>query len=135
MTEPYKQQRRDNAPLRVLLVDGSAASGKRFREAIEQLSFVETVGVANNSEEALTLFFRLEPAVVVVSMILAPQDGIEVLRCIKRAAPNCSVVLTSQGSQEFLERAGTLLGATAVCPAEAGCPRLGPLLQKLWSRS
>jgi len=134
MTESHKPQRRDNAPLRVLLADGSPANGKRFREAMERLSFVEIVGIASNSEEALALFFRLEPAVVVVSVILAPQDGIEVLRCVKRAAPNCVVVLTSQGSQEFLERAGTLLGATAVCPAEDGCPRLGPLLQKLWSR-
>jgi DNA-binding NarL/FixJ family response regulator len=120
--------------LRVLLADGCAASGKRFREAMQRLPFVEIVGETRNSEETLALFFHLKPDVVVVSIILSNQDGLEVLRCIKQAVPLCSVILTSYGPQNFLTQAATLLGATALCCSDDGSAQLEDILHKLASR-
>jgi DNA-binding NarL/FixJ family response regulator len=132
MTDPSKEAPHDKTRLRVLLADGSLDSAKRFYAALERLSFVEIVGEAENSEQTLTLFFKLRPDVVVVSIILSKQDGLEVLRCIKQAAPQCAVILTSYAPQNFLGQAATLLGATALCSSEDGCAQLERVLDQLW---
>ncbi|HTL54401.1 MAG TPA: response regulator [Candidatus Limnocylindrales bacterium] len=123
-----------NPRLRVLLADGTQVSGNQFTEALQALNFVEIVGSVKTSDQALDLFFKLRPQALVVSIILPKQDGMEVLRCIKRAAPNCDVILLSHAPNTFLEQAGSLLGATGLCSVHDGVDQLQRLLYSCWQR-
>ena len=118
--------------IRILLADGTQLVGNDYREALDNLHFVEIVGLAKTSEEALNLFFQRKPDVVVVSIILPKLDGMEVLRCINRASSDCAVILLSHAPNAFLEQAATLLGAAGLCSAHEGVAKLRRLLYGCW---
>ena len=120
--------------IRILLADGTQLVGNDYREAVENLPFVEIVGLAKTSEEALNLFFERKPDVVVVSIILPKLDGMEVLRCINRASSDCPVILLSQTPSAFLEQAAALLGAAGLCSVYEGIADLRRLLYRCWCR-
>jgi chemotaxis response regulator CheB len=120
---------RENSKVRVLVVDESPTARQRLREEIQQAGWLEIVAEAGNSGEAMTLFSRLKPDVVVLSISIGYQKGFEVLRCIRRASINCTTILTSRQSDPFVTETGLLLGAAAVC-CVAECPtQLLSLLQ------
>jgi DNA-binding NarL/FixJ family response regulator len=114
--------------LRVLLAEQSPAVRQRLRKTLDELFSVETVGEAGGDNEALELSFRLQPEVVVLSASLPDQGGFEVLRRIKRTLANCDVILMSYRPCAFVQKAASLLGATAVCPMEDGFTQLCDLL-------
>lgn len=122
-----------NARLRVLLADASPAMRSRFREELQHLPFVELVGEANTSDEALALFLQSRPDVVVVSILLPEHGGFEVLRCIKRAAAKSAVILTSLFPNQFIEQTTTLMGGTSVCSVCDGFVQFRAILQRLSS--
>src|SRR5437899_9385213 len=104
--------------VRVLLADQSPALRREVRKSLQELPAIEIVGEAGSDNEALRLCFQLEPGVLVLSTSLPEQGGFEVLRRIKRTMTRCDVVLMSSRPCSFVEKAATLLGATAVCPIE-----------------
>jgi DNA-binding NarL/FixJ family response regulator len=99
----------------VLVAEESPAIRRALREQLERLAGVEIVGEAGTTREALELFFRLLPKMVVVSICLPSQGGFYALRCIKRAVPDCEVILSSRWPHPFVQETGRLLGANAVC--------------------
>jgi DNA-binding NarL/FixJ family response regulator len=101
--------------VRVLLADDSPIILQSLRGELQQASWLEIVAEADNSQEAITLFFQLRPDVVVLSTCLRGQGGFEALRCIKRAFADCVAILTSRQPDCFIKEAGRLLGAAAVC--------------------
>ena len=132
MTEQPKLSKKGSARLRVLFADGTHLPGDPFRESLQKLHFVELVGAVKTSAKALDLFFELRPDVAIVSIILPKLDGMEVLRCIKRAAPNCDVILLSHAPNAFLEQAASLLGATGLCSIHEDFAKLENLLRSCW---
>jgi len=101
--------------VRVLLADDSPIIRQSLRGELQQASWLEIVAEADNSQDAITLFFQLRPDVVVLSTCLRGKGGFEVLRCIKRAFADCVAILTSRQPDCFIKEAGRLLGAAAVC--------------------
>jgi len=121
-----------NPRLRVLFADGTQTPGNQFPELLQNLDFVEVVGTTNTSDKVLDLFFKLRPNAVIVSIILPKLDGMEVLRCIKRASPTCDVILLSHAPNTFLQQAANLLGATGLCSIHGSFDELEALLQSCW---
>ena len=124
----------ERGKLRVLLADQSPAMRHQFRKKLEELPSIEIVGEAGRDDQALELSFQLQPDVLVVSASLPNQGGFEVLRHIKRSLENCRVILMSYRPSPFIEIAGRLLGATGVCPIEAGLTQLCDLVQGKFER-
>jgi DNA-binding NarL/FixJ family response regulator len=120
--------------LRLLLANESTAVRGNFRQQVERLAFAEVVAEATRSEEALELFFRLRPSVAVVSVCLPGHGGFDVLRCIKRAAPDCAVFLTTRWPNPCVEQAASLLGASGVCYMTDGPTQLVGMLQRIFDR-
>ena len=120
-----------NGKLRLLLADQSTVVRHELRKDLGRLEGIEIVAEADRDDRALDLFFRSRPEVVVVSTSLPVQGGFEVLRCIKRAAPRCAVILTSRCPNQFIAETARLLGAFGVCPAVDGAAQLRNLLQNL----
>ena len=115
MTTSIQTGEDERPKLRVLLIEESPTALEIRRRELEKANWIEIVGEATSSQKALTLFFELKPQAVIVSTCLSVQSGLEVLRCIKRAFPQCPVVLTVRHSDSFVAEAARLLGATAVC--------------------
>lgn len=118
--------------LRVLLADENPETRDRIREKLCQLVPVAIVAEAVDSREALDLFFRHRPDVVLVSVSLPKQGGFEVLRCIKGATLGCVVILTINTTNPFVEKAGRLLGATDVCSTNNGLRQIREILLQLY---
>lgn len=106
----------------------------RLREQLTQLPFIEIVGQAGTSEQALSIFFHSRPDVVVASILLPEKGGFEILRCIKRADADCAVVLTSHYTNPFVLQTANFLGATAVCSLGNGLTELRSTLEELAKR-
>ncbi len=130
------KRRPESDRLRVLLAHESPVVRDRCRDELKHLPFVELVGEANSSEQALALFFQAHPAVVVVSILLPEQGGFDVLRCIKGAVAETTVVLTSSSPNPYVRGVATLLGAAGVCAVSDGdgARELSGLLQRLFDR-
>jgi DNA-binding NarL/FixJ family response regulator len=107
--------RRKSPRITLLLAEESPALRQSLRERLEAHGAVEVIGEAGTTRQALDLFFLLQPRMVLVSICLPGEGGFHVLRCIKRAVPDCEVILSSRWPHPFVQETGRLLGATAVC--------------------
>jgi chemotaxis response regulator CheB len=124
------QSARKGSKVRVLIADESPTARQRLREDIQQASWVEIVAEADNSQQAMTLFFRLQPDVLVLSISIGYQGGFQVLRSVRRASFKCTTILTSPHPNPFDTETGLLLGAAAVCCLSQGCNELLSLLRQ-----
>src|SRR5689334_22466615 len=77
----------------ILIVDDEALTLRTISRALRDEGF--EVLVAMNGEEALEIFTRERPELAMLDIVLPGIDGIEVLRQIKRVAPQTVVVMMS----------------------------------------
>ena len=89
--------------IRVLLVDDQAL----FREGLETLLSIhrdiQVVGQASNGQEAVEVAAQVDPDVVLMDMRMPVLDGVRATRRLKRAMPQCRViVLTTFDDDEYV---------------------------------
>ena len=89
--------------IRVLLVDDQCL----FREGLETLLSVhkdiQVVGQASNGQEAVEVAARVRPDVVLMDVRMPVLDGVRATRRLKRALPQCRViVLTTFDDDEYI---------------------------------
>jgi DNA-binding NarL/FixJ family response regulator len=89
--------------IRVLLVDDQAL----FREGLETLLSVhkdiEVAGQASNGQEAVEIAAQVQPDVVLMDMRMPVLNGVRATRRLKRALPQCKViVLTTFDDDEYV---------------------------------
>src|ERR1700733_4490446 len=88
-------------PFKVLAVDDSAI----YRKLVEQSLSAERYAVvfAKNGREALDLFARLQPAVVITDWNMPDMGGLELCKRIRHDFPDCYchlILLTSNSEKE-----------------------------------
>ena len=113
--------------IRVLIVDGQAQVrwGLRMRLAIEP--DISVVGETGTAVEAVALARATHPDVIVADIGIRNADGVNMVRCLRTAAPHAAVVVLTlhgdkdtraqaqeAGAQAFLEKSG---GATDLLQA------------------
>ena len=79
--------------LRILLVDDSQLVIERLREMLGPLPGFEIAGQAISVREALRLFPRVKPDVLLLDLHMADGSGLEVLEKVKRRKPPPFVVV------------------------------------------
>jgi DNA-binding NarL/FixJ family response regulator len=89
--------------IRVLLVDDQCL----FREGLETLLSVhrdiQVVGQASNGQEAVEVAAQVQPDVVLMDVRMPVLDGVRATRRLKRALPQCRViVLTTLDDDEYV---------------------------------
>src|ERR1051325_10748705 len=77
----------------ILILDDEALTLRTISRALRDEGF--EVFVAMTGEEAIEIFAREHPELAMLDIVLPGIDGIEVLRQIKRAAPQTVVVMMS----------------------------------------
>ena len=93
---------------RVLIVDDEPAIVRLVRDYLERARF--DVSTAANGEDALRLFTRERPDLVILDLTLPLVDGLDVARAMRRAGDVPIIMLTAR-TEESERVAGLELGA------------------------
>ena len=91
-------------PAKVLIADDSEFMRNLLREVLEEDH--EIVGEAENGVEAVDLYGKMEPDLVMMDIVMPIQDGIDATAEIKELDPGATVVMcTSVGQEEKMKEA------------------------------
>lgn len=94
-----QQQSSSAAPIRVLLIDDEVGYVNVLSNRLKKRSF--EVGKANSGSEALQRLRQQDFDVAVLDLKMEDMDGIEILKILKKMAPELVVImLTGHGSAE-----------------------------------
>jgi len=92
-------------PIRVLIVDDHPMVREGLRSMLS-VPEIEVVGEAGTAEEAMARAAEQSPDVVMLDIQLADADGLAVLRRLKAATPQTSVlIVTMHANAEFVREA------------------------------
>lgn len=94
----------------VLVVDDIGMMRRVIREALEGAG-VAIVGEAPNGREAVRLYNKLRPQIVIMDITMPVMNGIEALRRIKILDPRAAVIMCSSMNQQKYIMKSIQLGA------------------------
>lgn len=100
-------------PLTVLVVDDSDLICERLCALLEESPRLRVVAAVRDGADAMLAWELLRPAAVVLDIQLPGLGGLELLRRIKSATPQCFVVMLTSFQQEPFREVSRQLGADA----------------------
>lgn len=90
--------------LRIILVDDHALLRSGLIAMLEYEDDIEVVGEGSNGREAIVLFERLRPDIVVMDVTMPDMGGIEASRIILDSHPDAKIlVMTQHEEKKFIE--------------------------------
>jgi DNA-binding NarL/FixJ family response regulator len=122
---------RHRSRVSVLVVDDSVPMRAHLRTLLLQEPGLCLAAEADNGADAVELFFRYRPDVVLLDVCLPDRSGFEVMQCLKQAAPGCVVILLSDEADPCVDEVSYLLGATEVCHKGSELNRIREILRRL----
>ena len=96
--------------LRVLIVEDNLITREMLKEMLSILGH-EAVGEAEDLQGALAAYQQHQPDAVTVDLSLPREDGLTILKGLRRAHPDAKVVIISGNSQEGIREAALQAGA------------------------
>ena len=120
--------------MKVLLVDDHALVRAGIRSLIDQVDSFKVVGEAAGTAEALALFDRLAPDMVVTDLTMGEESGLDLLRDVRARRAGVPVVILSMHASEELVAEALRLGASAYLLKEAAPSELEVALQAVARR-
>lgn len=97
--------------MKVLLVDDSPIVLARLMTVLSELEGVDVVGQARDASEAIESFRTCTPDVAILDIRLPGTSGIELLRWMKREAPDVVLVMNTNFPEEQYRAACKMYGA------------------------
>jgi two-component system chemotaxis response regulator CheB len=92
-------------PIRVLIVDDSAAARRALSRLLETAPGLEVVGRAADGEDGLKKALQLEPDVITLDLEMPRLDGYAFLRLLLSRRPTPVIVVSSYGHQRDVFKA------------------------------
>lgn len=108
----------DEAPIRQLLVEYFGQLGYKTAEAC-------------NGLDALQQLKAVDPALVILDLVMPEQEGIETIHEIRKTHMDLKIIAVSGAFAGQFLRTAELLGANAVLPKPLNLAELGRLVKKL----
>jgi len=115
----------------VLVVDDSLPMRAHLRAVLHQEPGLCLAAEADTGADAIDLFFRFRPDVVLLDVCLPDISGFEVMQCIKQAAPGCAVILLTEEADPCVDEVSHMLGAAEVCHKSSELNRIREILRLL----
>lgn len=106
------------APLRVVIAEDETFFRRMFVMALSQEARIEIVGEAGDGQAALELCLRERPNLVFLDVRMPELNGLEVLRFVREALPDCRVVLLTGQSSAAIVRSAMDLGVAGMISKE-----------------
>lgn len=97
--------------VRIVLVEDNAEVRRLLRIKLEGSGGYEVVGEASDGEEAIDVVTKAQPAVVLLDLAMPRMDGLTALPLIRRAAPECRVIVLSGFDQDQMAERALAAGA------------------------
>ncbi|NMG65789.1 two-component system response regulator [Azoarcus indigens] len=104
-------------PLRVLLAVPETPTCAKLKAELAICTGVRIVGKADRESEAMRLFFRMRPEVLVVDWRIAEHEPARLVGLLKRVSPGTCAVAVVPGVDSMPARAARALGADHVVVA------------------
>lgn len=101
----------ESRTITVFVCDDADAVRTRLVSMIRRIPGVEVAGEARDARSCLDLVIRLRPSVAVLDIQLPDDNGIHVLRQIKKLAPDVVVIMLTNHSNAMYRRACIQAGA------------------------
>jgi two-component system chemotaxis response regulator CheY len=113
---------------KVLVVDDDTLMREVLKAILREDGFT-VVGEARDGQAALSLVTRLNPDVVCLDVNMPGMSGLEVLKAMRRAAPDTKVVMITGDASMTTVREAVSFGAAGyiIKPFKAG--RVGPAIR------
>lgn len=99
---------------RLLVVDDEANFAAFVRDAASTLGC--TVDVAESSREAMDVYARAAPDVIVLDIVMPEMDGVELMRWLAAQGCNAQIVLVTGFNPHYAEMAERLSTALGLAP-------------------
>ncbi|HKR80655.1 MAG TPA: response regulator transcription factor [Nitrospira sp.] len=116
--------------IRVLLVDDHTMVRQGLRCTLEGYPGIAVVGEASDGEEALGCIEKVQPAVVVLDIIMPKMDGIAAARLIKSQYPQIAVVGLTRDLKDYTSYAMKKAGASEVVDKKNAVAELYDAIQR-----
>ena len=92
-------------PIKIILVDDLSFMRDAIRHILEE-SNMNILGEAENGREAVIMYKKLEPDIVLMDITMPVMDGLESLERIRQYDPGAKVIMCSAlGQQKYLIKA------------------------------
>lgn len=89
--------------LRVLIVDDSVVYRSQIRSALQEIPWVEVVGVASNGRLAIERVKQHDPHLLILDLEMPEMDGLQTLKELNQLKVKCKVLLFSSLSRRGAE--------------------------------
>jgi DNA-binding NarL/FixJ family response regulator len=99
--------------MRFVLAGDQLMVRKALRALLEAALPCTVVGEAADGREAIELVERLQPAMLVVDMLMPDQNGLDVIRRVRAGTPQTRIVALSMHADESYVREALSAEATA----------------------
>jgi DNA-binding NarL/FixJ family response regulator len=92
---------------------------------------VRLCGEVDSFSDALDLFFKARPRLVLLDVSLPPLGGFEFVRTIRQVDSRCSIILLQNTLDPFVGQIGRLIGANDVCYKHGALQPIRDALRRL----
>ncbi len=96
---------------KILVVDDAMFMRKMIRKILTEGGYAE-IEEAKDGDEALELFDRFAPDLVLLDITMPGKSGLEVLELLLKKSPQTRVIMCSAVGQEATVRQSLMLGAS-----------------------
>lgn len=116
---------------RVLIAEDSASMRQNLVDLLSDLPQMEVVGTARDGVEAIESVHLLKPDVLILDIHMPRQNGLEVLRTIRKEKNHCTVIVLTKLADEFYREKCRELKADYFFDKLSGFDQFVELLKKM----
>ena len=117
----------------VLLVDDEIAYIKLIEKVVERLG-LEVVGEASDGEEAVDLYRKLQPDLLLLDVNMPVKNGQDALKEICGEFPGAFVIMMTAQREPQLISDCLVLGAADYVPKDRGLENISQAIVEIWER-